>query len=304
MNYFSHHIGDFDRATRHLTRIERSIYRDLMDVYYDSEQALALDQSLLCRKILARTPEETAAVSLVLAEFFVETPSGWFHDRCEEELDVYRKTNTQKSIAGKASAAARAERRQRAINGKSTAVERLFNGTSTALQLTKNQEPVTSNQEPETNSQKPKQHPQQQPLPTAVPASAPVKRIRKPEKAEPGTGKVWGAYAAAYWSRYGVEPVRNAMVNGQLSNFVKRIGVDDAEHVACFFVGHQHRFYVEKMHAVGLLLADCEKLRTEWATSTKMTSTKAMQQDRTQTNYDAFAPLLAEARAREQQNGN
>lgn len=139
MNYYPHHIGDFDRATRHLTRLERSIYRDLMDVYYDTEQVLTLDQPALCRKIIARSPDEVAAVTLVLNDFFVETPAGWFHDRCEEELATYRKNNSQKSQAGKASAAARAERRQQAINGISTAVPtavaRQSNGTPT------NQEP-------------------------------------------------------------------------------------------------------------------------------------------------------------------
>jgi uncharacterized protein YdaU (DUF1376 family) len=302
MNYYSHHIGDFDRATRHLTRIERSIYRDLMDVYYDTEQPLTSDVAVLCRKIVARSEEEKAAVIGILDEFFITTPSGWYHERCEQELDSYRKTNSQKSAAGKASAAARAARLQGLINSTSTAVP-------TAVQLTNNQEPITKNHKPRTINQEPEpnqvqEQPQQQPHSDAVPASAPQKRTRKPAKAEPGTGKVWVAYATAYWNRYGVEPVRNAMVNGQLSNLVKRIGLDDAEHVAAFFVGHQHRFYVEKMHAVGLMLADCEKLRTEWATSTQMTNTRAVQQDRTQTNFDAFAPLIAEARAREAENAN
>lgn len=135
-------------------------------------------------------------------------------------------------------------------------------------------------------------------------AVAAEKKPRKEVKAAPGTGKVWVAYATAYWNRYGVEPVRNAMVNGQLSSLVKRIGFDDAEHVAAFFVGHQHRYYVEKMHSVGLLLADCEKLRTEWATSTQMTQAKASQADKTATNLDAFAPLIAAAKAREEAERN
>lgn len=161
MNYYPHHIGDFDRATRHLTRIERSIYRDLLDVYYDTEAPLTLDQPALCRKVIARAPEEVEAVKAILAEFFHETPGGWYHDRCEEELETYRKTNTQKSIAGKASAAARAARREQALNGKATdvptavptAVERALNGTST------NQEPRTNNQEPEPKEQAPQAPP-------------------------------------------------------------------------------------------------------------------------------------------------
>lgn len=154
MNFYRHHIGDFDRATRHLTRIERSIYRDLMDVYYDTEAPLTLDMPALCRKVLARSNEEATAVEQVLNEFFTKTPSGWYHDRCEEEMDTYRATKTQKAEAGKASAAKRATRRQQAMNGNptavptpvgtpvGTAVERACNGTPT------NQKPVTNNQEP------------------------------------------------------------------------------------------------------------------------------------------------------------
>lgn len=150
MNYYPHHIGDFDRATRHLTRTERSIYRDLLEVYYDTEVPLTLDQAALCRKVIARSSDEVDAVRAVLSEFFHETPSGWYHDRCEQELESYRKTNTQKSAAGKASAAAKAARREQAINAVKTPVQHTFNGTST------NQEPRTKNQnqEPEPEPQK------------------------------------------------------------------------------------------------------------------------------------------------------
>ncbi|MDZ5633960.1 YdaU family protein [Janthinobacterium sp. GMG1] len=146
MNYYSHHIGDFDRATRHLTRIERSVYRDLLDTYYDTEQPLTLDRAALCRKILARSNEEATAVEQTLNEFFIETPTGWYHQRCEEELEAYRASNSQKSAAGKASAAKRALKLQQAMNGSSTTVattvEQTLNGSAT------NQEPITNNHKP------------------------------------------------------------------------------------------------------------------------------------------------------------
>jgi uncharacterized protein YdaU (DUF1376 family) len=160
VNYYSHHIGDFDRATRHLTRIERSIYRDLLDVYYETEQPITLDLVKLKRKILANSEQESTAVEQVLNEFFTETPSGWFHSRCDEEILAYWSNNSQKSNAGKASAAARATRKQQALNGNLTAAEtnneQTFNGRSTDVQRTfngtpTNQEPITNNQEPITN---------------------------------------------------------------------------------------------------------------------------------------------------------
>lgn len=128
-------------------------------------------------------------------------------------------------------------------------------------------------------------------------------RSRKAVKAkvEPKTGAVWQAYSGAYRAKYGADPVRNATVNGQLAQVVTRLGAE-AEFVAEFYLSHKNRFYVEKMHPVGLLLNDAEKLRTEWATGRQTTATQALQADKTQTNFNAFGPMLAEARAKEIQD--
>jgi hypothetical protein len=53
------------------------------------------------------------------------------------------------------------------------------------------------------------------------------------------------------------------------------------------------------MHDTALLLRDAAGLRTQWATRRQVTGTQAQQADRTQTNANVFAPLIAEARARE-----
>ena len=58
VNFYPHHIGDFNNATRHLTRTERSVYRDMLDMYYDTELPLPLDSKTLSRKLLARSDEE------------------------------------------------------------------------------------------------------------------------------------------------------------------------------------------------------------------------------------------------------
>ena len=109
---------------------------------------------------------------------------------------------------------------------------------------------------------------------------------------------VWDSYADAYQSRYGVSPVRNAKVNSQLRQVVDRIG-QDAPQVAVFYVWHDSRYYVQRMHAVDGLLHDAEKLRTEWATNTKVTATKAQQADRTQANGQVWGKLIAQAEANE-----
>jgi uncharacterized protein YdaU (DUF1376 family) len=155
VKHYPHHIGDFDRATRHLTRIERSIYRDLIDLYYDTEQALTLDREKLCRRILARSNEESTAVEQVLNEFFTETPTGWYHVRCEEEIEAYRANTSQKAMAGKASAEAKRLKKLQALNGNSTVVEQPLisvetdgNGTPT------NHQPSTINHQPITKKEK------------------------------------------------------------------------------------------------------------------------------------------------------
>lgn len=131
MKHYPHHIGDFDRATRHLTRIERSVYRDLIELYYDTEQQLTLDVQALCRRIIARTNEESTAVEQVLNEFFTKTPTGWYHARCEQEIEAYRANNSQRARAGKASAEAKRLKKLQAINGESTHVEHTLNCAST-----------------------------------------------------------------------------------------------------------------------------------------------------------------------------
>lgn len=144
MQHYPHHIGDFDKATRHLTRIERSVYRDLMDVYYDTEKMLTLDVAMLCRRILANSETESTAVQQVLNEFFIKTPTGWFHSRCDFEVEKFHGSTSQKSAAGKASALKRALKKQQALNACTTTVEVPLQQNPTNL------EPRTDNLEPRT----------------------------------------------------------------------------------------------------------------------------------------------------------
>jgi uncharacterized protein YdaU (DUF1376 family) len=150
MKHYPHHIGDFDRATRHLTRIERSVYRDLLDLYYDTEQRLPLDTAWLCRRIIARSDEESTAVEQVLNEFFTKTSTGWYHARCEVEIEAYRANSSQKAKAGKASAEAKRRKKEQALKGAATdvptPVEQPLNSVATAGNgIATNHEPITNN---------------------------------------------------------------------------------------------------------------------------------------------------------------
>jgi hypothetical protein len=123
--------------------------------------------------------------------------------------------------------------------------------------------------------------------------------VRVARATAPLTAATWEAYAGAYKIRYGVEPVRNAKVNGQLAGVVKRLGMAEAPAVAAYYVQHNGYNYVRAGHQVGLLLADAEKLRTEWATGQRITDTQARQHDQRQEHGTIAERLLRRA---EQEN--
>ncbi|MEN2430915.1 YdaU family protein [Comamonas sp. F1-6] len=107
MNHYPHHIGDFNNATRHLTFVERALYRELLDLYYDTEQPLNPDFDKLARRVLATSDELRKALQGLLDEFFTLRDDGWHNVRCDIELAAYLKKQEQQSLAGKASAAKR-----------------------------------------------------------------------------------------------------------------------------------------------------------------------------------------------------
>lgn len=150
MNYYQKHIGDFNSATRHLTRIERSIYSDLIELYYDTEAPLVDDKKILARKILATTKTEVEAIQNILDEFFVLQDDGkWHNKRCDAEIAAFQ----QKSSKAKASANARWKPDSSNANLDKPQCERIPNAMRTHTERNANQEPITSNHKPITNNQ-------------------------------------------------------------------------------------------------------------------------------------------------------
>lgn len=133
MNYYPHHVGDFNNATRHLTRVERSIYRDLIDLYYDTEMPLSLDFAVLCRRVIARDDEEKAAVEQILNEFFIKTDKGWTHKRCDEEIQKYREGLEKSAAGGKAKASKNAASKVQAERDEDSHQRGLSVGADAAL---------------------------------------------------------------------------------------------------------------------------------------------------------------------------
>lgn len=124
------------------------------------------------------------------------------------------------------------------------------------------------------------------PLPVEV-------KVDKPKaKKHPSEGsEVWNAYSTAYFSRYGVEPVRNAKTNAICSQLVQRLG-DDAKHVAAFYLSHNDQFYIKQSHALGPLLQVCEGLRTQWATGRKVTGVEARHEEKRDAATEQYHRLL------------
>ena len=175
MNYYQHHIGDFNNATRHLSLVERAIYRDLLDMYYDTEKPIdASNLERLARRLQCTTEDQTAALKYVLEEFFTLQDGAYINNRCEREIAEFHGKRKQASEAGKASAKKRAEKKRQDPNGgssnakqsngdsstdvedqsneNSTTVEAALNENLTDEQPTINHKPLTINQEPVTNN--------------------------------------------------------------------------------------------------------------------------------------------------------
>ena len=103
----------------------------------------------------------------------------------------------------------------------------------------------------------------------------------------PANAETWQAYRAAYLQAYGVEPLRNAKVNGQIANFVKLVGEDKAPHIAAFYVSHPNQWYRTKGHDFGTLLANAQALATDWQRNTRTTSVQTRQQEKTAANMES-----------------
>ena len=98
MNYVELHIGDFEKATAHLTACEDGIYGRLLRRYYDTEAPLGLDLSALQRLVRARTRDEKQAVQTILEEFFQKADDGWHHSRCDEVLEKFKEQQEDKDL--------------------------------------------------------------------------------------------------------------------------------------------------------------------------------------------------------------
>jgi len=298
MNWYDHHIGDYDEATSHLSAREDGIYCRLIRKYYAKEKPLPADVAKLQRWARCRDDEDRQAVVDILEEFFDLRADGYHQKTCDEGLSAYwagaperevKKANEGNRVkrhreersrlfqalvsAGQHApwnlgmpelralvAAIPAGNRQPATG---TGREPATNGNVTA---TAPATPATATHTPTTNHQPPSLFSDGVAGTTPTAPKTRKKRAEKPKEDGPTTA-TWNSYSAAYERKYGVLPLRNSSVSGQLAQFITRVPLEEAPLIAAFFLTHKGGLYVSAKHPVNLLLRDAEKLRTDWATN-------------------------------------
>lgn len=160
MNYYPHHIGDFRSGTINMTRLERWIYRDMVDVYYDKEQHFPLDLVKACDLVGARSDDECKIVAYLLRTKFIETPDGYAHERCDLEIAAYQQKADTARTNGKGGGRPKKPSKQEPDQNQMGFDEKP-SGLPVETGLKTNQEPITKNHKPRTkvkaevNSDKP-----------------------------------------------------------------------------------------------------------------------------------------------------
>ena len=100
MNFVNFHWGDWARSTQDLTPLERGVYIDLLQRYYQKERPLMHEE---CKRIArAYAPDAQEAMHYVLGEFFIQEGDSYRHERCEIEIAKYRETVEKRVKASKA----------------------------------------------------------------------------------------------------------------------------------------------------------------------------------------------------------
>ena len=142
MHYYQFNIGDYAKATRHLSNLEDLAYRRLMELYYDTEKPLITDVKKLARLINMRENQEE--IKTVLEDFFFESEGVYMQNRIEEELVNYK----LKGDVARANGLKGGRPKKPSKNPVGLKKEPNPNPAETGSEA--NHKPITNNQEPET----------------------------------------------------------------------------------------------------------------------------------------------------------
>lgn len=147
MHFYSHHIGDFRAGCFNMTRLERALYRDMLDIYYDTEKPLPDSKEDVCKLLGARSDEEKEMVSEILMHKFEQIEGrGWVHERCEKEIAEYHAKADIARANGKLGGRPKKTQQEPRGNPELTGSEPTGNPDITGSQA--NHKPLTNNHKP------------------------------------------------------------------------------------------------------------------------------------------------------------
>ncbi|MCM2546174.1 YdaU family protein [Burkholderia glumae] len=146
MHQYLHHIGDFRSGTYSMTRLQRAIYRELLDVYYDKEKPLPLDVAAVCQLVGAFEDAEREIVEWLLRFKFEKTDDGYVHDVCERVIAEYR---AKADVARENGKAGGRPRKPRGNPEKPSGLFQEPSGNPEQTGSKANHKPITNNHKPE-----------------------------------------------------------------------------------------------------------------------------------------------------------
>ncbi len=118
--YMQFYVADYLADTTHLTAEEHGAYMLLLFSYWQTGKPLRIDRLAT----VARIPNERwPSVADTLSEFFHVTETHWVQFRVEADLEAVNSKVVTASNAGKASARAKALKKQLELNERSTTVD-------------------------------------------------------------------------------------------------------------------------------------------------------------------------------------
>jgi uncharacterized protein YdaU (DUF1376 family) len=103
--------GDYRAKTAHLTFLQDSAYRRLLDAYYERRGPLPADITGLCRIAGAQSAEERRAIAEMSKAFFENGDGLLHHSRCDEQLAKEEELHRKWAEAGRKGGLSQAQAR-------------------------------------------------------------------------------------------------------------------------------------------------------------------------------------------------
>ena len=141
MHYYQFNIADYRKDTIHLTRIEHSIYRDLIDWYYLEETPIPTETQSVIRRLRLGCEMEATALKNVLQDFFSQESDGFHHKRIDLDIAEYHAQCDKNRSNGLKGGRPKGKRTQ-------SVASRLPVATQTDATANPNHKPLTTNHKP------------------------------------------------------------------------------------------------------------------------------------------------------------